>query len=138
MGITLENCGILREDILEGVINQIADGLDEQIDRQIRYSIETLIDTRVQEMLEKKISGVVDQYLAREFTPVDQWGEPKGPSTSVQDMLARTLTDWWTTKVDREGRPNNYGSDTVRAQYFASKVAKDVLEDSLKNEYQKT
>ena len=135
MAINLEECGILRDDILNGVVNQLLENFDGVMYSQVENAVQNAIGKRVEKLVDQKVGEVIDSYLAKPIQPVDIWGDKKGAPKTIHEMLESSLASWWTTKVNRAGKPvsSSYDAVSTRIDFYMKKNIEDVLNNEMKD-----
>ena len=141
MTITLENCGILREDILNGVVNRLVEPMEDDIQnaaiKATHNKIEELVGKKVETIVADAITAKVCELMASEVQPLNIWGEKRGKPRTINDILSDSLQTYWAEKVDRNGKKtDSYNAYETRVEHMVKKVANDVLKDSSSKEFQ--
>lgn len=135
--MNLEDCGILKEDILNGVIEHLADQITSSELRYINSTARETAEKRVQILIDEQINKHIEDLLSSPFQPLDIWGDKKGEPITLKDMMAASLNNWWTAPVDASGKAvsaGSYGTKYTRANFLVSKVAKEVIDKDLSKE----
>lgn len=135
--MNLEDCGILKEDILNGVIEHLADQITSSELRHISSAAQETAQKRVQILIDEQINKHIEDLLSSSFQPLDIWGDKAGEPITLKDMMAASLNNWWTAPVDANGKAvstNSYGTKTTRADFLVSKIAKEVIDKDLSKE----
>lgn len=140
MSITLENCGILREDILNGLIDKLAEPLEDEISseasRLVSKKLDELVDKKVETVVTDAITAKINQLMASEIQPLNVWGEKRGKPRTINDILSDSLKEYWSVKVDNQGKPtDSWSSKQTRVEYTVKKIAADVLNDKTSKEF---
>jgi len=119
--MNLEDCGILKEDILNGVVKKLTEEFDQQELYQALQTASSRIEREAERIVTSKIAEKVDEMLSREFQPVDIWGDKVGGPTTISNIVERSLQNWWTATVGEDGKPvgrSHYGKKMPRAEYI--------------------
>ena len=115
----IEQLGLDIYEIREDVTHRAAKKVAESVLRKVKSDVVN----QAQSIVNAKIDEVVEEVMMQTFQPVTNWGEAKGEPTTIRDMFAKTITDWWGKKVSpTSGKPDNYSSAISRAEYFAGKT----------------
>lgn len=154
MNNMLEQIGITKEELIERIVNKalgitadhrqtgeetwveipFSDVVDKKITNAIGNIVESmkpLIETRIETIMNEQINKV----FTEPFQPVTRWGEPKGESTTIRDMIADEAKEYWSKNVDDSGKVNDgYGTKTPRSIYYARKVMEDHYRTELATE----
>lgn len=137
----LKDCGILREDILNGVVNKLVDGLEDDmqndIDNRIRSIIDEQIAKQTAEVVEKFIWQRLETITTQLYQPTNSWGEQTGEPTTLIEVVKDQFLKWWTTIVDNSGNAvRGYcATKQTRAEYYVKLAAKDALDKEVKAEF---
>lgn len=134
MSIVLEDCGIAREDILNSVVERLVAQL---YDGRILGEVQAKVQAKAMAIVEERVSLAVDDLLSKPLQRTNLFGEPTGEPISIKDMMAESLVNWWTAKVNCDGKAGGYGSKLTRAEYLTNKAAAEILEKDLRVEYNK-
>jgi hypothetical protein len=92
---------------------------------------------RINSIVDERVGAAVDELLVREFQPLDVFGDKAGEPTTIKEMLAKSLQNWWTAPVDSQGKTvlrNYYGHKSSRAEYLVNQIAKEVIDKDLSRE----
>ncbi|MDX1698982.1 MAG: hypothetical protein R3250_00120 [Melioribacteraceae bacterium] len=138
--MNLEDCGILREDILNGIVNKFYDELYDDIsheaDRLTREKVDEIVGQKVEEKVNCAIEKRIDELMNEQYQPVDCWGQKIRKPTTISEVLKNSFENWWSQKVDSRGNPStSYGSSETRAEYLTKKVASEVLSGALREDF---
>ena len=106
---------------------RLVEKFEDQIRREVQAKVGPVIDAQV--------NAIVEDALTKVFTPVDEFGDPKGEPTTVKAILAKKAKSFLEEKVDRYGKTGNtYGSRQSRAEYLVGKLFEEALDDAAKRE----
>ncbi len=93
----------------------LRDALDRRLNR--------LFAERAEAEIEATVSAIIKDGFDREFRPVDAFGHPSGPSTTLRKALAGMISNFWQQKVDKSGKPGDgWGYDMTRAEYTMAQL----------------
>lgn len=121
---------ITREEVLELTANKVADEFGDYesvsalASKIIRERVEKVfaetLNARIDALLSETIAKLIDETV----TPVDIWGEPTGPATTIRQALANRAKAFWLVKVNADGKENTYNG-TERWKMFLQQVSKE-------------
>lgn len=118
--------GITKEDVLKVCADRLIGQIDESINDTVFSLVEEHIKKTVQRQVHEAVSKALDAELQRileaKITPVDMWGEPTGEATTIRDQLHKRAVNFFSEKVDSEGKPTSYGG-APRYQRIYSELA---------------
>jgi hypothetical protein len=150
-----EQIGITKEELIDRIVDKAlgtaadycqtgeeswADiPLSEVVDDKITKAIGNLVDKMkpfIQGRIETIMVSEVEKVFTMPFQPVNRWNEPKGELTTIRDMISKEAEDYWSTKVDENGKVSGqYNSaKEPRAVFFARKVMTEYYEKELVQE----
>jgi hypothetical protein len=126
---TLKVLGLTQEDLAERVTDQ----LTESIRDETRKRIDALVSQRCLAIIDQAIANAVGNVLDLQYTQVDQWGEPKGNTTTLRDVIKNKAVNWLGEYVDSQGKTvtdqrNHYGDKHGRAQWMVDKACKEAVD----------
>lgn len=135
MNSTLEQLGITKEDILDRVAGQIVDQLGEDAAQDIRKFVTSKVQENILKTVDALVSNQARAAFETVFQPVDAFGEKVGSPTTLREAFLAKCKQWWTQKVDKEGRPSSgYGADRTMAQHHAGEVVRDLISKEMQKE----
>ena len=105
----------------EIVVTGIRAGIEKRIDAVFAAQAQELVNAAVER-------SVVDGFN-REYQRVDSFGTKVGEKTTIQRELDQLATNYWSTLVDKQGKPcgsSSYNS-TTRAEYMMTKICGEYL-----------
>lgn len=139
MAINLEECGILKEDILNGVVKQLCEEFDRSNDYQIRQEVSERIIKESARRVDEEITKVIQLTLETPFQPINVWGDKQGEATTVKQLVENNIEHYWKTTVDSRGRPtsSSYSDKQSRATYMTSKLVEELFDKKVKDDVQK-
>lgn len=130
----LQALGIDAEEIQQQVVENVSSQLLEQIRRDAAEKVSLTVDRVVGE----KVTEWVTNMLNRPYQPISTWGEPKGPPTTIQNVIEDNAANFMKESVNREGKAyDGYGDKQPRYMWAARKVAEEAMEKTLKPELNK-
>ena len=132
----IEMLGINTDEIRDQVIHTVSRQIADEIGRDIKSQLKAKSSAAVENLL----TDIVDDVANKTFQPVNHWGEPTSAEpTTIKDMMAKSIENWWAQKVDTKGNvdTSSYGTKLTRAEYYAKKVVADHVDATLKLQMQK-
>ena len=126
---------IIKSEIIEGVKRKISDSCMKQITERaqsaINKSIQASIDN-AQETIEKKAIEFADDWLEKEVTIRDKWGDDQECLT-ITDLIKRQFDDVMNKKVDSNGKfSSGYGNSIPLHEYLIGSRIQKVVEEKMK------
>lgn len=122
----------INEDDLKAAIVQKAadeilrqdDDLTEMIRQEVRVRLDKIFCDRAEAQIQAAIDAAVVEAFEREYQRVTSWGNPEGPKTSIRKELEKTISGYWTAKVDaKTGKPSTSDySSVARAEYLMTQI----------------
>lgn len=120
-----------QEQIAKAIVAEVSYRLIEKFETEIRREVQA----KVGPIIEAQINAIVESALTQVFTPVDEFGDPKGEPTTVKAILAKKAKTFLEEKVDSSGRTNNtYGAKQPRAEYLLGKLFEEAINHTAKRE----
>ena len=130
----LSALGISIDEIRSGVIESIK----EEILPEIKKEMATVVTKELRGVIAGKTSEWVTNALNRGIQPLNSWGEPSGPPTTVQAIIEKKAAEFMAEKVDDNGKVNDsYRNETPRYLWAAKKIAQEALEKELRSSLDK-
>lgn len=133
---------INEEEIKKAIIQQAADQIvdnDSDLSHIVRLEVEKRIDKifkeRAEAQIESMITDAIKESFNHEYQRVTQWGEPSGPKTTIRKELEKTVSGYWTAKVDaKTGKPSTSDySSVTRAEFIMTQVCADDFTKGMKD-----
>lgn len=134
----LEDIGITKEDIL----SRVAESLIEQMTEEARAGIARFVNDEVKTAVRSQVSAIIMDTARKTFDgtfqPINHYGEAVGEPTTIRDMFVKQAKEWWSLKVDREGRPSqdSYGDKKTMAQFHAQAAMDLVVRETMKTQFE--
>lgn len=134
-----------EEDLKTAIVQKAADEIlsaDDDLSGLIRKEVKARLDKIFTERAEAQISAAIDAAVAnsfeREYQRVTAWGEPDGPKTSIRAELEKTVSAYWSARVEpRSGKPATSDYNTVtRAEYLMTQVCAEDFSAGLRSSVQ--
>lgn len=105
--------GITKEDVLkvcaDRLIGQIDESINDTVFSLVSSHINKTVAIQVQDAISKALDAELQRILEAKMTPVDMWGEPTGEATTIRAQLHKRAVNFFSEKVDRDGKPTSYG-----------------------------
>ena len=128
----------IQTAIIEKVSEQILEEWDFRSEARaiVLRKVDAAFDACVQEQIAKSIKAVVDEGFDREYFRIDQFGKTVGQPTSIRAEMSVLVSDYWATKVGRDGKPkgDTYGDKFTRAEWLMMQVCGESFSKDLKQE----
>lgn len=120
-----------QEQIAKAIVAEVSYRLIEKFETEIRREVQA----KVGPVIDAQVNAIVEDALTKVFTPVDEFGDPKGEPTTVKAILAKKAKTFLEEKVDSSGRVSNtYGTKQPRAEYLLGKLFEEALDHTAKRE----
>ena len=127
-----------EDDVKAAIVEKVADEIlsrDQDISalvaKEVKARLDKIFTDKAQAQIESAINEAIQGSFDREYQRVTAWGEPEGPKTTIRAELLKTVSGYWSARVNaRNGEPSTSSYDSVtRAQYVMTQVcAKDFVE----------
>lgn len=132
---------INEKDLKDAIVAKAADQLlsdQDDLGGMVRVEINKRIDAMFAAGVRDRINDAINETIRngfdREYQRIDQWGEPKGPKTSIRTELAKIVEGYWNTRVEvKSGKPTDsiYNSCT-RAEYVMTTICAEDFSEAMK------
>lgn len=124
-----------ENQVLEAIVREASCRLIDKYDLDLRR----IVQDRVAGAIEAQVNTIVEDALIKVFTPVDEFGDPKGEPTTVKAILAKKAKSFLEEKVDNSGKAqvSHYQSLKPRVEYLIGKLFEEALDHSAKSEIKK-
>lgn len=122
---------INEDDLKTAIVSKVSDellrdgdDLSGMVASELKKRIDKIFNERVTAQIEVAINETINGSFEREYRRVNTWGEPEGPSTTIRKELEKTVTAYWSAKVEpRTGKPASSDYNTVtRAEYLMTQI----------------
>jgi len=132
---------INEEEIKKAIIEQAADqvvsqdsDLSHMVAREVESRVEKIFKERANAQIEAAIDAAIKESFNHEYQKVTQWGEPAGPKTTIRKELEKTVSGYWTAKVDaKTGKPSTSDySSVTRAEFVMTQVCAEDFSKGVK------
>lgn len=120
----------IKKAIIEQAANQIVDNdsdLSHMVGLEVEKRVEKIFKERATAQIEAAIDAAIKESFNHEYQKVTQWGEPAGPKTTIRKELEKTVSGYWTAKVDaKTGKPSTSDySSVTRAEFVMTQICAD-------------
>ena len=120
-----------QDQIAKAIVAEATLRLVEKFEDQIRREVQAKVGLAI----EAQVNAIVEDALTKVFTPVDEFGDPKGEPTTVKAILSKKAKSFLEEKVDMYGKTGNtYGAKQPRAEYLLGKLFEEALDHTAKRE----
>jgi len=131
-----------KEAIEQAIVTKVADEIinsGDDFSAMIRLEVNRRVDKifhdRAQTQIEAAINDAIKGSFEHEYQKVTQWGDPAGPKTTLRAELEKTVSGYWTAKVNaKNGTPDGSSYNTVtRAEYLMTQVCAADFSETMRN-----
>ena len=111
---------------------------DDDLSDMVRQEVKKRVDAIFAERATRQIQAAIDEAVAKsfeqEYRRVTAFGEPEGAPTTIRKELERTVSSYWSAKVEpRTGKPASSDYNAVtRAEYLMTQVCAEDFTAGLK------
>ncbi len=132
---------INEEDLKAAIVTEAADQIVKNDDdlsgivaKEVRARINAIFVDRVETQIQAAIDAAVNNAFDEEYQRVTSWGQPDGPATTVRKQLEKTVSGYWTAKVDaKTGKPSDSSYSSVsRAEYLMTQICAEDFSAAMK------
>jgi len=132
---------INEEELKTAIVAQAADQIVNSDDdlsgivaREVKLRINAIFVDRVEAQIQAAIDAAVNNAFDEEYQRVTSWGQPDGPATTVRKQLEKTVSGYWTAKVDAQtGKPSTSDySSVTRAEYLMTTICAEDFSAAMK------
>lgn len=135
----LEEDGSMDEEvqlsIIQGVKNAISKNCLAKVEKKASQEINTAINNSInsaQELIENKAIAMADDWLTKEVTITDKWGDVV-ESVDVMTLIKKAYDKTLERSVDNNGKFSNGGYDKTRLiDWLVKSKVESVVQDKLK------
>ncbi|WP_134613007.1 hypothetical protein [Pseudomonas aeruginosa] len=132
---------INEESLKTAIVAQVADQLLREdgdlsglVAKEVKKRIDKIFDERAMAQVEKAIDETVQNCFERDYQRVTAWGQPEGEPTSIRKELERTVSGYWSAKVDpRTGRADGGYNSVTRAEYLMTQICAEDFSKQMKD-----
>lgn len=110
------------------------DDLTDMVRQEVKKRVDAIFAERATKQIQEAIDAAVSSSFEQEYRRVTAFGEPDGAPTTIRKELERTVSGYWSAKVDpRTGKPASSDYNAVtRAEYLMTQVCAEDFTAGLK------
>lgn len=132
---------INEDDLKAAIVQKAADeilseghDLTEMIRKEVKSRLDKIFVDRAEAQIQAAIDESVKAAFEREYQRVTQWGEPNGPKTTIRNELEKTVSGYWTSRVDaKTGKPSTSDySSVTRAEYLMTQICAQDFSEAMR------
>ena len=117
----------LKAAIVEKATDEILrrdDDLSCMVRQEVKKRVDAIFAERATAQIQEAIDSAVANSFEQEYRKVTVFGEPDGAPTTIRKELERTVSAYWSAKVEpRTGKPASSDYNAVtRAEYLMTQV----------------
>lgn len=132
---------INEEDLKAAIVSKAADeilshdsDLSGLIAKEVKSRLDKIFAERAMAQVEKAIDDTVHNCFEREYQRVTSWGQPEGEPTTIRKELEKTITGYWSAKVDpRTGKVGGGYNSVTRAEYLMTQICAEDFSKHMKD-----
>lgn len=132
---------INEEDLKAAIVDKAANEIlrhDDDLSSMVRVGVKERLDKifaeRVNAQIHQQIDEAVINLFNHEYQRVTAWGQPEGEPTTMRKELEKTVTNYWSAKVDaRTGKADGGYNSVSRAEYLMTQICADDFTKHMKN-----
>lgn len=128
-----------QKRIEDAIVDDVSRRLvgDDDLYSRVSTAVETRINKLFAEKADAQIASAIDAAISngfdREYQLVTAWGAREGEKTTIRAELEKTISGYWNTTVDSNGKPSDsYGNKTTRAEWVMMKIVADDFKGDMK------
>ena len=128
-----------RDEIREAIIGRAAESILSDWDYQsslrkdIRDKVDAIFRKKADEEVASAVTEAVRTAFDREYQRSDAFGEQQGKPTTIRKELERLASDYWSARVDRNGKPTDSTySSTSRAEWMMAQICGESFSKDMK------
>lgn len=120
----------LDEKIQFEIMNKVEDKLVERLIAGFDDDFVKKTSERAEKLIDDKINEFVDNFMGKEFTRVDEWGDVIEENVNVKQLLKDRLDKFLSEKVNSKGQVSrrSYDNNTNRIDYVLNEIARKHIE----------
>lgn len=101
------NTDAIEKAAVKAAVDEIIDQYDwhESVAIQVKGRIDALFTEKMEAAISAQIESAVKSAFDYEYHEVDNFGRKVGESTTIAKRLDALVKDYWTERVDSQGRP---------------------------------
>lgn len=125
----------IEKAIVEDAVSRLIgdDDLYGRVKRGVDARLDKLFADEVADLIKSTVADITKQGFDREYRRYDGFGKPVGEPTSISKELERLISDYWTVRVDRGGKPTSDSYNTTsRAEWMMLQICADDFSKEMK------
>lgn len=132
---------INENDLKAAIVNKVTDEILRQDDdlssliaAEVKKRLDAIFVARAEAQIQAAIDEAIQSGFEREYQRVNPWGTPEGEKTSIRKELEKTISGYWSAKVDpRSGKTTDSSYNAVtRAEYLMTQICAKDFSDGMK------
>lgn len=128
---------VTQQEVVDLAATKLADSIGDT--EHIYSTARQMIEKKVTEMVNGRLKVNVDEFLQKElnriadaeFERLTEFGEPTGKKISIRSILAEQSKNYWTQKVNCEGKPSDGYGGKERFKWFIETALKSEFENAI-------
>jgi hypothetical protein len=122
----------IHDDMSEDEDGNVARRMNDRYLRTLREQVRTTCEAKIRAIVDQKAPEIVDDVLRGEFQPTNIYGERRGETTTIREMVMGMAKTWMETMVDQNGSTSGYGDNRhPRLQWVLRKEIDKAMTDTL-------
>lgn len=124
----------LEKAIVAQAVNELLGDNGDLFDRashEISSRVDAALAKGLDGVIEKTINEIMEKALDTEIAPVNVWGEREGNATTIRAALHERARNFWSEKVDKEGKASSYGGQP-RYEHVLSIITAKEFDSAIK------
>lgn len=103
----------------------------------VEHDLKAAVISSVKEHVSAQVGAKVAEVLDTNIQPTTEWGEAKGPATSLREIVARSAREYMAIRVNKEGSESSYHADRSRLEYLVQKEVEKTFNYQMQSEVKK-
>jgi hypothetical protein len=115
--------------IEDAIVREVADRIigDDDLYSRVKRGVDARIDKHFEDTADAQIQSAIEAAVSagfeHEYCRIDSFGKRDGKPTTIRAELERMIAEYWSTKVDRQGKPSSgYGAEQTRAEWMMTQL----------------
>src|SRR5690625_348106 len=131
------NAQDLKDAIVQKAADEILqtdDDLSALIAKEVRARLDKIFIERAEAQIEAAIDEAVKEAFEREYQRITAWGEPEGEKTSIRKELEKTVSSYWSARVNPQSgkTTDSTYSSVTRAEYLMTQICAEDFSEAMK------
>lgn len=125
----------IEQSIVEQAVHEFItnDELYTRIRDGINARIDKVFAEKVSLVITEAVERITNEGFERTYRKTDAFGRPVGEPTSISKELEALVSDYWTARVGRDGKPTESSySSTSRAEWMMAQICADDFSKEMK------